>query len=124
MTDLNQAAADLEQRIRDHRLVREWVRPIENGETYNGPWVCFAVDPLFIEYKDRSLSSGLSISTRTGEARLLLVWPYRRWRQGISDVELDMTLTKAIRLCEYLWNNHLFTQEGSYPNVRVTLEAP
>lgn len=120
--DLAQMAEQLDERVRNHPIVCEWKAPVIEGTTWNEPWMTLEVDPVSILYSTRDLSLGVSIHSKSAQARVTIVWAWRSWREGITDVHLTYALERATQLVEYLWNNHFFTPENAYASTVITMD--
>ncbi len=123
MNNLAEFAEDIDTRVKQHPLVRSWKIVPANGTAFSDSWMRLDVDPSSVLYSTRDLSLGVGISTNKAQARVNIVWPYRSWKGGITDMHLTYALERAIGLVEYLWNNHFFTPENGYVNTVITMEV-
>ena len=118
---------DLDAKIQAHPLSKDWVKPLADGTDYKSEWIIWSIDPVNIRYSDKSCEVGFSICSRWAQVHVIVRFTTRRqiaWEgRGIGDAELTAVLQKATELCDYLWNNHMFTDENAYPNVQITIDV-
>jgi|ERR1035437_10334336 hypothetical protein len=121
--NIAEAADDLDRRIQDSQTVQQWCKVSPKESIFTEPYFISTVDPMNVVYKTKTLEIAIGIYSQSGEARVVISWPFNKWRNGISDIELNDTLEKAIKLLEFLNTNMILQTEGAYPNVNITMEA-
>lgn len=117
------AAELLDKGLKEYIPLNEWQKPLMNGTEYKEPWLLREVDPVSINYVSKALQVGFSISAKGGSARVVVEIPYRHWCAGIKRNLVALVADKAMKLCDFCWNNHILEVEGAYPRATINLEV-
>ncbi len=112
----------LEKGIAEYQPVNDWKKPIKTGESYNDPWMERYVDPVNLVYRTKALQVGFGIMAKGHHTRVMVEVPLLLWSTGISRAMISNFCDQAMKLCDFCWNNHIFTPEGAESNINIILE--
>lgn len=107
----------------EYEPLKEW-RVLMNKETFHtNAWMIREVDLPCFDYETNEMQIGFFIAGKYGSSRVLLKFPRRTWQTGIERIAITIGFDRAMKLCDFMWNENLLAEENAvYPRAEITIE--
>lgn len=114
-------ANELDKRIQKHPIIKIWKRDIPKGTKFTDDYWGNFVDPVNIVYKNKEIQMMLSSVTNKNQSCVVTGWSFRKWKEGISDLELTEVLQLTVNTVEFLRNNSIFTEKEAFATANILI---